>query len=66
MRIELTMTECKWLADLAHKAMLVATQENFDTPHPLIELRRDNMAHLESKLNSAMQKNMMKERRNAR
>ena len=66
MRLELTKQECKWLANLANKAKTEATQENEATPHPLLELRRDNMADLEGKLNAAIQKQIQKERKNAR
>ena len=66
MRIELTKQECRWLADLANKAKIEATHAHEETPHPLFELRRDNMADLESKLNAAIQKQIQKERKNAR
>jgi len=66
MRIELTKTEFKWLADLANKAKCEAIHANEETPHPLFELRRDNMADLETKINSAIQKQNQKERKDAR
>ena len=66
MRIELTKQECKWLADLANKAKIAAVQANEETPHPLFELCRDNMADLENKLNTAIQKQNLKERNDAR
>ncbi|GHT83986.1 hypothetical protein FACS18947_0730 [Bacteroidia bacterium] len=62
MRIQLTTGECRWLADLACKEKIEAALANKETPHPLLELRHDNMADLENKLNSAIQK----ERRDAR
>jgi hypothetical protein len=66
MRLELTKTECRWLADLANKARIEADQLHAGTPHPLLELRRDNMADLENKLNTAIQKDIQKNRRAAR
>ncbi len=66
MRLQLTTTECKWLADLANKAKIEADFANKETPHPLLALRRDNMADLESKLNSAIQKEIQKNRGAAR
>lgn len=56
MRLELTKQECKWLADLANKAKVDASVSNDETPHPLFELRRDNMADLEAKINVAIQR----------
>lgn len=63
MRIELTKQECKWLADLANKAKTEANQANQETPHPLFELRRDNMADLETKINAAIQRQIQREGR---
>lgn len=56
MRLELTTQECRWLADLVNKAKIEAIRCNEDTPHPLFELRRDNMADLETKINAAIQR----------
>ena len=57
MRIpKLTTQECVWLADLVSKEKTQAFRTNKATPHPLLELRRDNMASLEAKLNAAIQR----------
>ena len=66
MRLELTKQECKWLADLANKAKIETAQANDATPHPLLELRRDNMASLEAKINAAIQRQIQRGERNAR
>lgn len=66
MRIELTKQECKWLADLVNKAKIEAVHCHDQSPHPILELRRDNMADLETKLNTALQKQIQKERNDAR
>ena len=66
MRVELNKQECRWLADLANKAKIEAIQANEETPHPLFDLRRDNMADLENKLNTAIQKQIQREDRDAR
>jgi hypothetical protein len=66
MRLELTTGECRWLADLANKAKTEADLANKETPHPLLELRADNMAGLERKLNNVMQKQMQRRGRDAR
>ena len=61
MRVELTKQEYKWLADLANKAKMEAVHANEETPHPLLELRRDNMADLEVKINAAIQRQITRE-----
>jgi hypothetical protein len=66
MKIELTKQECKWLVDLVKKAKAEADNANNETPHPLYELRRDNMADLETKINAAIQKQIAKEGRSVR
>ena len=66
MRLELTKQECKWLADLTNKAKMEAAENNDKTPHPLLELRRDNMAALEAKINAAVQREIQRENRRAR
>jgi hypothetical protein len=66
MRIQLTQQECRWLADLACKARIEAALANNETPHPLLELRRDNMADLENTLNTAIQRENGRERGDAR
>ena len=66
MRVELTRQECKWLADLANKAKIEAIHCNEEMPNRIFELRRDNMADLENKLNTAVQKQIQKERKDAR
>ena len=63
MRVELTKQEYKWLADLANKAKIEAAQANEQQPHPLFELRRDNMASLETKINDAIQRQINREGR---
>ena len=63
MRVELTKQEFKWLADLANKAKIAADHENTKTPHPLWELRRDNMASLEAKINAAIQRQIQRDDR---
>jgi hypothetical protein len=66
MRLQLTVGECRWLADLANKAKAAADLANKETPHPLFELRRDNMADLENKLNAAIKREIERERSDAR
>jgi hypothetical protein len=66
MRIELNKQECRWLSDLARKARMDASLANEETPNRLFELRRDNMADLEGRLNDAIQKEIQKEGRGAR
>ena len=63
MRVELTKQEYKWLADLANKAKVEAALANEQTPHPLYELRRDNMASLEFKINEAIARQIQREGR---
>ena len=63
MRLELSKGEVKWLADLVNKAKIQAINDNAATPHPLLELRRDNMADLENKLNAAIQRQIQREER---
>jgi len=55
-RITVKDGEYKWLKELVKKAKYEAHRANIETPHPLLELRRDNMVALEKKLNQAMQK----------
>ena len=66
MRLELTKQECKWLADLTNKAKIESVNDNDKTPHPLLELRRDNMAAPEAKINAAVQREIQRENRRAR
>jgi hypothetical protein len=66
MRVQLTKQQYKWLADLANKAKIEAVHANEQTPHPLLELRRDNMADLEDKINAAIQRQIQREDRNIR
>jgi hypothetical protein len=66
MRIQITRQECRWLSDLVCKAKIEASLANTDTPHPLLELRRDNMADLEAALNTAIEQDMERERKSAR
>jgi len=66
MRIQLTKQECRWLADLANKAKIEAIHANDEVPNNIFLLRRDNMADLETKLNEAIQREIKRERMNAR
>ena len=66
MKIDLSKQECRWLADLANKAKIEAELCNEQQPHPILQLRRDNMACLENKLNTAIQKEIQKGRRQVR
>ena len=66
MKIDLTKQEYKWLADLANKAKIEADQNNTATPHPLWELRHDNMASLEAKINAGIKLQIKREDRGAR
>jgi len=66
MRVELTKQQFKWLSDLANKAKTEADLANKETPHPLLELRRDNMADLESKINDAIQRQIKRDGRGLR
>ena len=66
MRVELTKQEYKWLADLVNRAKTEAAQTNEETPHPLYELRRDNMAALEGKISAAIHRQIERDGRNAR
>jgi hypothetical protein len=63
MRIEITKQECRWLADLVNKEKMAAELANQESPNRLFELRRDNMAELERKLNTAYDKQISKERK---
>jgi hypothetical protein len=62
----MTNTECQWLIALARNAKHEAILSNEETPHPLLQLRRDNMECLETKLNAALQKEIKRERWDAR
>ena len=66
MRVELTKQEYKWLADLVNRAKTEAAQANEETPHPLYELRCDNMAALEGKISAAIHRQIERDGRNAR
>ena len=66
MRVELTKQEYRWLADLANKAKTEADLANRETPHPFLELRRDNMADLEAKINEAIQRQIQRDGRYVR
>ena len=66
MRIQLTKQECMWLADLARKEKERAIEANQEMPGRIFELRRDNMADLESKLNTAVKKELQRERNDVR
>ena len=64
MRIEITKEECRWLLGLVEKARLEVEEAHEQTPHGLLELRRDNMADLECKLNTALERRIQREKRN--
>lgn len=66
MRVQLFKQECIWLADLARKEKERAEAANQESPNRIFLLRRDNMANLEGTLNSAVQKEIQKERNGAR
>jgi len=66
MRVELTKQQYKWLADLVNKAKTEAALSNEETPHPLYELRRDNMADLEAKINEGIARQIQREGRAVR
>jgi len=66
MKVELTTVECRWLADLANKAKIEADHCNEELPSRIFELRRDNMAVLGNKLNAAIQREIQKQRSDAR
>ena len=66
MRLELTKQECRWLADLATKAKIESALTFRECPNRIFELRRDNMADLEMKLNAAIERQTQRERSNAR
>ena len=56
MKIQITKQECIWIADLVRKEKERATKANREMPNRIFELRRDNMADLEAKLNGVIQK----------
>jgi hypothetical protein len=66
MLIRMTNTECGWLINLARNAKYEAILANETTPHPLLQLQRENMEYLENKLNTALQKEIKRERWDAR
>ena len=66
MRIQLNKQECIWLADLAKKEKERAAAANQLMPSRIHMLRHDNMADLEAKLNTTLQKEIQKERNDAR
>jgi len=61
MRVSLTKQQVIWLADLAKKAKEQADLSNNTTPNPIFELRRDNMADLETALKRALQRQNQRE-----
>lgn len=66
MRIELTKQEVIWLTELAEKEKYKAIAANDETPHGVLELRRDNMNSLEEKLRNTINNQIKKERNDAR
>ena len=63
MRVELTTEECRWLLNLVSKAEVEAVQANEEAPHRLFALRRDNMADLRIKLNTALSRKLQRKQR---
>ena len=63
MRLEITKEECRWLINLVEKARAEAAHYHEETRHPFFELRRDNMATLRRKLESAIERQIQRERR---
>ena len=61
MRLDISKQEALWLADLVKKDMDKNTRLNNVTPHPLYELRRDNMESLKYKIDSAILRQMNRE-----
>jgi len=55
-RITFEDGELSWLKGLVEKAKLEAHHANTETPHPLFQLRKENMVALEKKLNEAIQR----------
>ena len=66
MRVQLTKQECIWLAELAKKEKEQANANHETAPSRLFLLRRDNMADLETKLYAAIQREIQRERSDAR
>jgi|GEM_PF-1629086 len=66
MKLNLTKQECSWLAALAKKEKNEYDQYNKERPCGVFELRRDNMAALENKINAALQREIKRESRDAR
>jgi len=62
MRVQLTKTECIWLAELAKKEKENAAALHEACPNRLFLLRQENMEALESKLNGAVQREIQRER----
>ena len=61
MRLDLEKQEIRWLSDLVRRDKEENDRLNKATPHPLYELRRDNMESLEYKLESAILRQMKRE-----
>ena len=61
MRLDLTKAECQWISDLVRKDKEENENHNIKTPHPLFELRRDNMESLEYKIESAIKRQLNRE-----
>ena len=66
MKLELSKQECQWLGGLVNKVKTEAARSNEESPHPLLELRRDNMAALESKIGAAIGRQMQRDGRGSR
>ena len=61
MRLDISKQECRWIVDLIKRDKEENIKLNNDTPHPLYELRRDNMESLEYKLESAILRQINRE-----
>ena len=61
MQINITKQEAQWLLALVKKDKDENAKRNKNTPHPLYELRRDNMESLKNKIESAIQKHIKRE-----
>ena len=61
MRLDISKQEARWLSDLVRKDKEENDRNNKTSPHPLYELRRDNMESLEYKIESALFRQIKRE-----
>jgi hypothetical protein len=61
MRVDLSKQEILWIVDLIKKDKEENDRLNKLNPHPLYELRRDNMESLEYKIESAILRQFKRE-----